>query len=107
MDSLLKMTATISRATAGAADSWGQPGETWATVATTKCLVQHISAKEMMSFGESVVSSHKVWLPYGTSVMNRDRVVVSGDTYEVIWVEDNVGGQAHHAMAMLKLVETS
>ena len=60
----------------------------------------------MMEFGESVVSSHKVWLPYGADIMNRDRVVVAGSTYEVAWVEDNVGGQAHHAMALLKLVET-
>ena len=50
---------------------------------------------------QSLVAQHKLWFPYGTDIVARDRVTVGSVTYEVIDVDANVAGAQHHGAARL------
>ena len=79
-------TAVIQRATdTSTGDGTSQ---VWATVATVSCRVSRIGigASESLGGGASIQSSggRRIKLPALTDVTPRDRIVVSGVTYEVV-----------------------
>ena len=66
----------IERATAGALDDYGQPSQTWGTVATVPAFVVTKSAKEvaLLSQGGAVVSAITIGVPIGTDLDPADRL---------------------------------
>jgi head-tail adaptor len=79
-------TAVIQRATdTSTGDGTSQ---VWATVATVSCRVSRIGigANEGLGGGNSIQSSggRRIKIPALTDVTARDRIVVSGTTYEVV-----------------------
>ena len=96
-DSMLKDTLVIERAAAGAVDGYGQPAQTWATLATVPGLVRSKSVKEMAltSQGGAVVANHTIYLNV-RDVTAKDRVKLSPDDgriFELTGVRNRMG---HH-----------
>ncbi|MGK2898622.1 MAG: hypothetical protein ACSLE9_08025 [Burkholderiaceae bacterium] len=75
---LLAMTCTFSRPTAGAEDGYGNPTETWADyLPDTPCWWQERANDENEIVGpniEAVVTRQRLVLPAGTAVRTSDRV---------------------------------
>lgn len=100
---LLNMTCTTQRSS----DSRGALGtaKTYSTNLTgIPCRIQQSNADELSTETDnlqSLVAQHKLWLPYGTDIVVRDRVTVGSTTYEVTSVDPNVAGAGHHAAALL------
>jgi head-tail adaptor len=92
-------TITIQRATAGApADDWNQASQTWATIATTKGLVQPKSVTEQDRLGEGgiVTSDHSIYVGPTTDVDEADRIVYAGQTYQIDGIERRTYGKLQH-----------
>ncbi len=112
--SLLIDTCTIRRYTEGAADAYGIPVKTWADHLTDQpCRLTPGSRPIGSAFGagrEVVVGAEVVIADYtmfleDVDVTERDEIVHSGMTYEVVMVidrQDGTGG--HHKEVGLKAV---
>ncbi len=98
-------TLVIERPAGGARDEYGNPTQTWATLATVKGLVQPKSARDIaqLSQGGPVVSDLTAYL-YPTDLKESDRIVSDGLTYQVDGVR-NAGGVDHHLEVDCHLVE--
>ena len=95
---LLTQTCTIRRATAGAADQWNQPGRAWADLATgVACRLSAAKGREVADADKQVtVRLDRLYLPAGQGIAERDRVVIGGQTYGVLFVgqAEGRGGQS-------------
>lgn len=76
--------ATIQRATLGS-DGYGNPTETWNTVASVLAGLSKPSARIQALYAARIGSldSWTVRLPYGTDVKQNDRILVAGQTLSV------------------------
>lgn len=101
----LHHTLVIERPTAGARDDYGNPSQTWATLATVKGLVQPKNVRDLapLSQGGPVVSDMNIYL-YPTDLAEADRIVSDGLTYQVDGVHDE-GGADHHFRVDAHLVQ--
>ncbi len=107
--SLLKQSATITRNAGGSKDPFGQPSKNPNTTVASgvACLVQMLGATEQIREGQAVVTSHRIFMPYGQDVRETDRVTVGSTTYEVKAIDKDTAGQQHHIEVMAKEVRTS
>jgi hypothetical protein len=79
-------TVTVTHRPAATTDSFGNPYYDWSTATTTDvtgCSVQPVPAREVIVGRETVVSRWQVWAPSTATVEATDRVVYSGDTYDI------------------------
>lgn len=103
---LLRQRADIYRPTIDA-PTGPEPVPSWSDTPTysgAKCLLQTLQVKEQDKETGAVVSTHTAFFEYGTDVLEKDRVVVDGVTYDVQGVDANVAGAGHHVQATLKTV---
>ena len=82
---LLTEDVTVSTATDGAVDDYGNPTETWATVATEKGRFEQRSGEERSTDRETVISDWVLYLHPDTAVTASSRVSDAyGRTFEVV-----------------------
>lgn len=102
---MLNATGTIRRFTSTAKNSHGNPVKIWSDLATdVPCRLQPRRGREAVQPTQVVVGSHILFLEIGTDITERDRVVVSANTYEVLFVAD-AAGQGHHLEVELELIK--
>lgn len=102
---LLINTCTIERYTEGAADGYGKPERTWADhLANQACRLVPGSGREITIGAEVVIAEYKLFLG-NIDVTEQDRVVIDGDTYQVLLVlERQDSGDNHHKELLMRLV---
>ena len=102
--SLLIHTCTIQRYTEGAPDDYGNPTLTWANhLVDEPCRLTSSSGREIKVGAELVVADYKLFVG-DIDIIEQDRVVISGDTYEVLLVQDYAGSSAsHHKQCWLRI----
>ena len=89
-------TLTVERATAGAVSARGHAAQTWTTHLILAGLVQERSGREVEGPNhEAVISNALIFVPSGTDVTERDRIVANGYTYDLLVVRDP-GGRGRH-----------
>ena len=104
---LLNQTCQISRNTAGSADVWGQPAESWDVVeGGVRCRIEGLSGREVREQLQGVSVSHNGYFLAGVDLHEADRVVVGTTSYEVLYVNTMPGGVANHVEAQLKELRT-
>ena len=92
---LLIQTCTIRRYTDGGTDSYGNPIKTWADHLTKACRLVAGAGKEIKVGTEVVVSNHRLFLE-DVDIIERDRVAIGTETYEVVLVSDRQNGTGVH-----------
>jgi hypothetical protein len=99
----------IERATAGAEDERGMPGQTWATLADgIPAFVQPLQSEELaqLSQGGPVASDHAIYL-LPTDLRESDRIRFDpsdGRVFQVDGIRDEAG-LGHHLKVMAHMVE--
>jgi hypothetical protein len=104
-DSLLCDTCTIKRYTEGAADDYGRLAKTWANyIEDEPCRLVSAKGREV-SVGAKVVVADYVLFIDNVDVTEQDRVVIDGDTFEILMVEAKKNySDEHHKELLLKTV---
>jgi head-tail adaptor len=92
----LRHTVVIERATAGTADDYNQPAQTFAPIATVQALIQPKSGTERAQLNEAGVvrGQYRVFMPI-TDVVEGDHLVHGDEVYELTFVAD-AAGAGHH-----------
>jgi len=105
--SLLINTCTIRRFTEGAADNYGNPTKTWADhLVDEPCRWSTPSNREVKVGAEVVLADLQLFLGADTDITEQDRVVLGGETYEVLSAYDRQNGTAnHHVECMMRTVK--
>ena len=104
--SLLINSCAIWRFTAGAADGYGNPAETWAAIATEACRWSTPVNREVKVGAEVVLADLQLFLGKDVDITEQDRVVLGGATYEVLSAMDRQNGTAnHHVECFLRSVK--
>lgn len=107
--SLLIDTCTVRRYTEGPVDGYGIPTETWADHLTGQAcrlesLVDREPGKEVRVGAEIVIADYTLFVQ-DIDVTERDRVVIDGLTYEVLFVESRSNGTTtHHKELQLRIL---
>lgn len=97
----LNTTCTIRRFTAGAADDYGHPVQTFSDLATgIACRLQPAAGpgrggKEIWVDKQLVIADFKLFLSAGQDVTEKDEIVIGAKTYNVLLVND-AAGHGHH-----------
>ena len=102
---LLIHTCTVQRYTEGAQDDYGNPILTWdlTYIEDEPCRLTASSGKEIKVGAEIVIADYKLFLDT-VDITEQDRVVISGDTYEILSVQDYADSSAsHHKQAWLRI----
>ena len=102
--SLLIDTCTIQRYTEGAKDNYGNPILTWADhLVDEPCRLTTAKGRELKVGAEIVIADYKLFVE-SIDVTEQDRIVISGNTYEILLVEDYTDGSAsHHKQVWLRI----
>lgn len=103
--SMFNTTATISRCTKGTEDGYGAPALTWATVATVNCRIESGSSQELYGVVTDTTGVYRIFLPFDTELLEKDRIVSGGKTYDVRSVSPNPGGMSSHQEALLEIAK--
>lgn len=106
MNGLLTTPITIKTATAGAADAFGKPTETWATSATEYGRLVSFSGREIVDGKNIAIAQYKVILPAASTLTAKKRMVIDSETYEVIGPVYKVRGSSdiHHVEAIVRVI---
>lgn len=105
MNHLLPQTCVIQRYTKTGVALNNDPVYSWATLATPKCRLYRQSGKEFDQPHQAVVTTPKVMMMV-TDVTEKDRLVIGGETYEVLVVNTIYGmSSAHHLELEVMLVK--
>ena len=102
--SLLIDTCTVQRFTEGAADGYGVPARTWADNLTDQaCRLVTMPGTELKIGAEIVIADYKLFVQ-DIDIIEQDRVVISGLTYEVLLVQDYSDQTVtHHKQVWLRI----
>ena len=102
--SLLIETCTTQRFTEGVIDDYGNPTKTWADHLTDEpCRLNANRGRELKFGAEIVVADYELFLD-DVDITEQDRVVLDGNTYEVLLVEeyaDSLGD--HHKQVWMRI----
>ena len=102
--SLLIDTCTTQRFTEGVADSYGVLAQTWADNLTDiACRLTTASGRELKIGAELVIADYKLFVG-DVDIIEQDRIVTGGLTYEVLLVEDyKDSSTSHHKQVWLRI----
>ncbi len=102
--SLLINTCAIQRYTEGVVDSYGNPALTWANhLEDEACRLVAAPGREIKVGAELVIADYKLFVE-DIDITEQDRVVLSGNTYEVLLVQifaDDTS--SHHKQCWLRI----
>ena len=103
-ESLLIDLCTIRRYTEGAADAYGNPTLTWADhLANEPCRLTSSSGREIKVGAEIVIADYKLFLS-DVDIIEQDRVIAGGNTYEVLLVQNYADSASdHHKQCWLRI----
>ncbi len=94
--SLLIDTCTIQRFTEGVADAYGNPTLVWADhLVDESCRLTTAKGRELKIGAEIVVADYKLFVE-SIDITEQDRVVLDGNTYEILLVEDYADDSSNH-----------
>lgn len=107
-EGLLNTTCTIQTLTESQDADTGQDIKTWTdTEINVKCRLDNAEGEELMSdTGEVVKASHTLFLDnpvYVTLNEKNNRIVVAGNSYNILLVKD-AGGHGHHTELLLQRI---
>lgn len=68
------------------------------------CRIEAKDVKETDKETGAVISTHDAFFLFGVDLLEQDRLVVDGVTYDVQGVDADAGGAGHHVEATLKVV---
>lgn len=98
---LLNTTCTIQRVVT--VNTGPEAGETWSDNSTSvPCRLSMLRAHEIGELHSTLSVTHRLYLPYGTSITNDDRVVIDSVTYDVEMVNADPGSRQHHVEALVR-----
>jgi len=101
---LLIHTCTIRRYTEGAVDAYGNPVKTWADYLVDQpCRLTSSSGREVTYDTQVVIADYRLFIA-AVDITERDRVVISGKTYEVLLVEGYSDSAMHHLQCWMRIV---
>ena len=102
--SLLIQTCTVQRFTEGAFDVYGNPTLTWADYLTDQaCRLVAAPGTELKVGAEIVVADYKLFIQ-SIDIIEQDRVVIGGLTYEVLLVQDYADSTiSHHKQVWMRI----
>ncbi|KKN60065.1 hypothetical protein LCGC14_0535340 [marine sediment metagenome] len=102
--SLLIDTCTTQRFTEGVADDYGRPAITWANeLEDQACRLVAMPGVELKVGAEIVVADYKLFVQ-NIDIVEQDRVVIGGLTYEVLLVQDySDDTTTHHKQCWLRI----
>lgn len=102
--SLLISECTIQRFNEGTKDNYGNPALTWADhLVDTPCRLMASSGREIKVGAELVIADYKLFLG-AVDITEQDRVVLDGNTYELLLVQDRADGtNSHHKEVMMRI----
>jgi len=101
---LLIDTGTIQRFTEGVIDAYGNPTLTWADhLVDEPCRLVSAKGRELKVGAELVIADYKLFVN-SIDVTEQDRVVIGGNTYEILLVEDYADSStSHHKQIWLRI----
>ncbi len=98
--SLLNSTCTIQRYVAGAADAYGVPAKAWADhLVAQPCRLSYPKGKQLQTATEVVPITEMLFMAV-VDVTEHDRVVVGGNTYDILFVATRQDGPGAHHMEL-------
>lgn len=104
-ENLLINTCHIQRFTEGAADGYGIPAKTWATIHEDEAC-RHVFGKGTeIKVGQEVVIVYDELFVGDIDITEQDRVIIECETYQVLAVvsrQDGVG--SHHKHCFVEIV---
>lgn len=94
---MLNQRCTIERPSPSATDAWGRPTGAYVTVAANvPCRLAMERGREVArAQSELTTKSDRLYLPLETDVAERDRVVLEGVTYDVVFVGRSYGRHSY------------
>ena len=105
-ENLLIDTCNIQRYTEGAADDYGHPAKTWATLHDDEPC-RHVSGQgREIKVGQEVVIVYDQLFVGDIDVTEQDRVIIDCVTYQILAVvfrKDNLG--SHHKQCFIEVVK--
>ena len=103
---LLPQTIAISTYSETAAGPRGVPTPTWTPQAAIRGRLQQTGSTEVTEGQQTTVTDWVLFLPGGTQVKSKDRVVVDSQKYEVVGAPNRVYGATaeHHVEVRLRAV---
>ena len=101
---LLINTCTTQRFTEGANDGYGNPALTWAdNLSDIACRLTTAKGRELKVGAELVIADYKLFVG-DVDIIEQDRVIIGGLTYEVLLVEDyKDSSSSHHKQCWLRI----
>ena len=104
MIQLFREAVSIEVLTPGSADAFGQtePAGSWAESSAVRGRLSETGGAEIAAAKGAVLSTHKLFLPGGTTITEAHRAVISSLTYDVLSVR-NPGGMGHHLEVQMRL----
>ncbi len=103
--SLLIDTCTVQRYTEGGPDDYGNPIETWdlTYIENEPCRLVASTGREIKVGAEIVVADYKLFLE-SVDIIEQDRVIIGGLTYEILLVQDySDDSVSHHKQCWLRI----
>jgi len=102
--SLLIDTCTVRRFTAGAADDYGKPAETWTDhIPDEPCRLTPVTNKEIVVGAEVVRADYDLFIG-NVDVTEQDRILIGLTTYEILSVMLRKSFSSHHLELLLRIV---
>ena len=104
MIQLFREAVSIEEFTSSGTDAFGQTRTTgsWAESSAVRGRLLETGGAEITTAKGAVISTHKLFLPGGTTIDEANRVVISSLTYDVLSVRDP-GGMGHHLEVQMRL----
>ncbi len=103
--SLLIDLCTIQRYTEGVADAYGNPTLTWdlTYLVDELCRLVASPGREIKVGAEIVIADYKLFLD-SIDITEQDRVVMGGNTYEILLVQDYADHtDSHHKQCWMRI----
>lgn len=105
-ENLLINTCTVKRFAEGAQDDYGIPAKTWNDLLVDEpCRLVWIKAQEIKMGAEVALVDIKLFIG-DVDITEQDRVLIDGETYEVLQVTDHQDQfTGHHKQCYLQVVK--
>ncbi len=81
---LMTRVVTIQRRDGGAKDKYGNEIPYTSSTVTVQGHIEQTSEQEITLDRETYISEWRIFLPAGTEIDGKDRVIVDGQTFEII-----------------------
>lgn len=100
---LLPATVLVLRAADGLTDPYGSPLAGYLPSVRVRARLEQVSAEEVTTGADVQTADWRAFLPAGTTISGRDRLVYDGVTYEVTGPPRRVVGRRRETYVQVRL----